>query len=97
MRILIERSAGWNDQLWVLTVDLSNVWGSVGYEEVLRRALQKRIGAQGALDILRTVTGLTMFPEWINISGQGCSNSSRVPTRRSGIANLVESRFGRGP
>lgn len=55
MRILIERSAEWNEQLWVLNIDLSDDFGFMD-GEVLGRALEKRIRAFGAFDILSTMT-----------------------------------------
>lgn len=35
------------------------------------RALDKRIMRQGALDVLRIVTGYTLHPEWMNMEGRG--------------------------
>lgn len=32
---------------------------------------EKRVGAQGALDALRTVTGQTVHPEWMCVEGKG--------------------------
>lgn len=69
MRILMERSAEWNDELRVHSLDLSDSSGSFVYE-VLWRALKQRIGAQGALDVLRTVTGQTMRPECCSLGAR---------------------------
>lgn len=51
----------------------------------------------GDFDIFHTVTGHSMHPEWMIVERKTRWDSSRVQTRCSGVANLVEYGFGRGP
>lgn len=85
MPVIWERCSEWGDGAWALKVDLRDALGSIRYDS-LWQALQARVGAEAAIDVLKVSPGMTCIR-----SGRRCVAKQQPPTRgaEGGPGSLV--------